>query len=130
MKVNQQNRFRDLEQSGMEKRAFNGKKEVATLEELKALIHQHRKHSCTQAILITKRVLMKHKVYPNVFVLETCYNSLLKGWQGKFLTHDNVFAKVLFLIDFFNVQAFSEEESTVGNVGRDHSFVLIDIQLE
>lgn len=94
---------RELEQTNAEKRVFNGKKEVATLKELKAITRRaHKQHLCTQAILITKRVLKKHNVYPNVFVLETCYNSLLKEWEGKDLSNENVFAKVLFLIELFN----------------------------
>ena len=53
-------------------------------------------------MFITKRVLNKHKIYPNLFVINTAYNSLLKGWKEKKLIHETIFMKVLFFIELFN----------------------------
>jgi hypothetical protein len=92
-------------QSLLEKRVYNGKKEAETIVELNSLLRQRRKHWNTEAILKTKRILTKRKSYPNFFVFETVYISLLqgfRGWSGKKLSHDNVFTKVLFFIEICN----------------------------
>ena len=92
----------ELEQTSTEKRAFNGKTEVTKLEELNCLIKQRRKHWATQAILKTKRICTKHQSYPNFFVFETAYTTLLQGWSGKKLSHDNVYNKILLYIEIGN----------------------------
>lgn len=101
---------RELEQTSTEKRAFNGKKELTKLEELNCLIKQRRKHWIYQAMFITKWVSNKHKIYPNMFVINTAYNSLLKGWKEKKLIHETIFMKVLFFIELCDQLLLKNQE--------------------
>jgi hypothetical protein len=80
----------------LQKRVLNGKQEAWTLEQLKALLRQRRKHWIVQAILKTQRVLKQNNLDPNYFFFDTFFNTLMKGWEQRNSTQETVFVKFFF----------------------------------
>ena len=78
---------------------LNGKQEAWTLEQLKALLRQRRKHWIVQAILKTQRVLKQNNLHPNYFVFDAYYNSLMKGWEKRNSTPETVFSQVELFVE-------------------------------
>jgi hypothetical protein len=65
-------------------------------------MRKSRKHLTAQAILRSKRILKKRKMFPNVFVIKTYYKSLLEDSHDRInFTQENVLVKVLFFIETF-----------------------------
>ena len=92
-----------VEQTVLEKRVSNGKTEAAKFEDLKALLRQRRKHWIGQAVLKTQHVFKKKNCYPNHFVVDSFYTSLMKGWEKRNSTQDNTFFQVLFMIELADI---------------------------
>jgi hypothetical protein len=78
----------------LQKRVLNGKQEAWTLEQLKALLRQRRKHWIVQAILKTQRVLKQNNLDPNYFFFDTYFCTLIKGWEQRDSTQETVFEQI------------------------------------
>ncbi len=74
-------------------------KKVKTSADIKSLEKQRRKQKSFQAMLVTKRILTKHKLFP-------CSS---QGLREKRLTTETAFNMAMLLIDVFNQQLVKKE---------------------
>lgn len=93
----------------LQKLVLNGKQEAWTLEQLKALLRQRRKHWIVEAILKTQRVLKQNNLDPNYFFFDTFFNTLMKGWEQRNSTQETVLVQFFFFFFMCHTHLFKRK---------------------
>ena len=100
-----------IDRSPSQKLVFREKNEITNLADIQQLMKQRRKHWTTQAIFVTQRICVHHDMFPNMFVVEAFYNTLLKGYKTRGLTPEKALDNAMLLIEMFALEFKKKEDS-------------------
>ena len=94
---------KELDISPSLKLLLKQKTELKTQQQVKGLICQKRKHWIHHAFIITRRIIIKYDAHPNVFLLRSYYDYLLKNWYFRLntLTSQRALTNVMVIIKMF-----------------------------